>query len=59
MVIPANDMMFAWMSTIPSFRRTNIIRNENRRWRMKLRLFSTPQAWFTAELIALKTPSEA
>ena len=33
--------------------------NENSRWRMKLRRRSTPQAWFTAELIALKTPSEA
>ena len=36
-----------------------IIRNENSRWRMKLRRFSTPHAWLTAEVMALKTPSDA
>jgi len=29
MVIPASDMMFAWMSMIPNCRKSHIIRNEN------------------------------
>jgi hypothetical protein len=37
----------------------SIMANENSRWRMKLRCRGTPQAWFTAELTALNTPSDA
>ena len=33
------------------------IRNENILWPRKLRVFSTPHAWFTAVLMAPNTPS--
>src|SRR5215203_1846954 len=37
---------------------TIIITNENRRCFQKLRVFSTPQAWLTAVVIAPNTPSD-
>jgi hypothetical protein len=36
-----------------------IIRNPIKRWPRKLRFFSTAHAWFTADVTALNTPSDA